>query len=147
MRCFYSEIISNRDKPALSLITVVVTYFTPDPFCILAGVKRYRLSTQVTTTCDERRWALTFNRGKWAKWTEMVKGFYGLWPRGVIWGDWGSRPQGKRKKEKIKKKRKNRKKEKKRKKERRELSNVKLLHIKCCFFQFFNSLVALKNKK
>ena len=27
------------------------------------------------------------------------------------------------------------------------MNNVKLLHIKCCFFQFFNSPVALKNKK
>ena len=27
------------------------------------------------------------------------------------------------------------------------MNNVKLLHIKCCFFQFFNSLVALENKK
>ena len=44
-------------------------------------------------------------------------------------------PPGKRKKEK--KKEKKRKKSKKRKKERRELWRyVKLLHIKCCFFQF-----------
>ena len=27
------------------------------------------------------------------------------------------------------------------------MNNVKLQHIKCCFFQFFNSPVALKNKK
>ena len=27
------------------------------------------------------------------------------------------------------------------------MNNVKILHIKCCFFQFFNSPVALKNKK
>ena len=27
------------------------------------------------------------------------------------------------------------------------MNNVKLLHIKCCFFQFFNSPVALKNIK
>ena len=27
------------------------------------------------------------------------------------------------------------------------MNNVKLLHIKCCFFQFFNSPVALKNLK
>ena len=26
------------------------------------------------------------------------------------------------------------------------MNNVKLLHTKCCFFQFFNSPVALKNK-
>ena len=26
------------------------------------------------------------------------------------------------------------------------MNSVKLLHIKCCFFQFFNSPVALKNK-
>ena len=27
------------------------------------------------------------------------------------------------------------------------MNNVKLLHIKCCFFQFFNSPVTLKNLK
>ena len=27
------------------------------------------------------------------------------------------------------------------------MNNVKLLHIKCCFYQIFNSPVALKNKK
>ena len=27
------------------------------------------------------------------------------------------------------------------------MNNVKLLHIKCCFFQFFNRSVALKNQK
>ena len=27
------------------------------------------------------------------------------------------------------------------------MNNVKLLHIKCCFFQFFNSAVALKYLK
>ena len=27
------------------------------------------------------------------------------------------------------------------------MNNVKLLHIKCCFFQISNSPVALKNKK
>ena len=27
------------------------------------------------------------------------------------------------------------------------MNDVKLLHIKCCFFQFFNSPVALKNRK
>ena len=49
-------------------------------------------------------------------------------------------PQGKRKKKKEKR-------EKKRKRKRGTMINVKLLHIKCCFFQFFNSPVALKNKK
>ena len=63
--------------------------------------------------------------------------------RGVIWGGLGGRrppPQGKRKKEKKKEKKKKEKKEKKRrKKERRELwINVKLLHIKCCFFSNFS---------
>ena len=46
---------------------------------------------------------------------------------------------------------KNRKKRKKReKRETRKkgtMNSVKLLHIKCCFFQFFNNTVALKNKK
>ena len=66
-------------------------------------------------------------------------------------GGWGGRrpPRGKRKKEKRKKKRK--KERKKRKKERKKEGNymnkVKLLHIKCCLFKFFNSPVALKNKK
>ena len=27
------------------------------------------------------------------------------------------------------------------------MNNIKLLHINCCFFQFFNSPVALKNNK
>ena len=58
-------------------------------------------------------------------------------------------PQGKRKKEKIKK-RKEKKKKKRKKEEKRKkgtINNVKLLHIKCCFFQFFNNPVALKNLK
>ena len=65
-------------------------------------------------------------------------------------GGWGgpSPPQGKRKKEKRKKKRKKEKKEEKKKEKKKgTTNNVKLLHIKCCFFQFFNSLVALKNNK
>ena len=72
--------------------------------------------------------------------------------RGVIWGGLGGAvaPQGKRKKkkkeEKKEKKEKKRKKEEK-KKERKKgtINNVKLLHIKCCFSQLFNSLVASKN--
>ena len=37
----------------------------------------------------------------------------------------------------------------KKKKERKKgtMNNVELLHIKCCFFQFFTSPVALKNLK
>ena len=58
-------------------------------------------------------------------------------------------PRKKRKKEKKKKREKKQKeKEKKiavRKKEGNYMNNVKLLHIKCCFFQFFNSPVTLKN--
>ena len=58
-------------------------------------------------------------------------------------GSWGPLPQGKRKKE-----RKKRKETKERNKERKKtMNNVKLLHIKNCFFQFFSSPVALKNKK
>ena len=58
-------------------------------------------------------------------------------------------PQGKRKKEKKeeKKRKKREKREKERKKKERKkgtLNNVKLLPIKCCFFQFFNSPAALK---
>ena len=59
-------------------------------------------------------------------------------------------PQGKRKKKKERKKRKKRKKKKKKKKKKERkkgtMNNVKLLHLKCCFFQFFNSPVALENK-
>ena len=59
-------------------------------------------------------------------------------------------PQGKRKKEKKKKKKEKKKKEKeKRKKEKKRqkgtMNSVKILNAKCCFFQFFNSPVALKN--
>ena len=66
--------------------------------------------------------------------------------RSVIWGGWGPSPPPPRKKKKRKKKEKKRKEKKRRKKERKKwtMNNVKLLHIKCCFFQFFNSLVALK---
>ena len=58
-------------------------------------------------------------------------------------------PKEKRKKEKrTKKEKKEKKREKKKEKEKKETINyVKLLHIKCCFFQFFNSPVAMKNLK
>ena len=68
-------------------------------------------------------------------------------------GGWGAVAPfpGKRKKKKRKKKRKKEKREKKKKKKKERkkgtMNNVKLLHIKCCFFQFFNSQVALKNLK
>ena len=60
--------------------------------------------------------------------------------------------EGKRKKKKRKKKQKKREKREKKKKKKKErkkgtMNNVKLLHIKCCFFQFFNSRAALKIKK
>ena len=61
------------------------------------------------------------------------------------WGAVAPPPKEKEKKKKERKKEKKRKKEEKRKKG--TINNVKLLHIKCCFFQFFNSPVALKNKK
>ena len=58
----------------------------------------------------------------------------------------GSRPPKEKEKKKERKKKETReRKEKKRKKG--TMNSVKLLHIKCCFFQFFNSPVALKNKK
>ena len=72
--------------------------------------------------------------------------------RGVIWGGLGSPrprppPQGKRKKKKKEKERKKRKKIRTKKgRKNGTMNNVKLLHIKCCFFQFFNSPVALKTK-
>ena len=52
-------------------------------------------------------------------------------------------PQGERKKEKKRKKKK-KEKEKRKKREKKEgnydyMNSVQLLHIKCCFFQFFNS--------
>ena len=66
----------------------------------------------------------------------------------------GKRKKKKKKKERKKEKKKKReKKEKKRRKERKKerkkgtMNKVKLLHIKCCFFQFFISPVALKNTK
>ena len=55
-------------------------------------------------------------------------------------GAGGVAPQGKRKKERKKEKRKKREKREKRKKG--TMNNVKLLHMKCCFFKFFNSPVA-----
>ena len=62
--------------------------------------------------------------------------------RGVIWGGLGGRRPPKEK-EKTKKERKKRKKKKKEKREKKEekrkkgtINNVKLLHIKCCFFNF-----------
>ena len=59
-------------------------------------------------------------------------------------GGWGAvPPQGKRKKKKEEKKKRERKEKKRKKKE----GNYELLHIKCCFFQFFNNPVTLKNKK
>ena len=65
-------------------------------------------------------------------------------------GGWGGRrppppPKEKEKKKKRKKKRKREKKRKKRKRKKGTMNDVKLLHIKCCFFQFFNSPVASKN--
>ena len=58
-------------------------------------------------------------------------------------------PKEKEKKsKKERKKEKRAKKEKKREKRKKEtMDSVKLLHIKCCFFQFFNSPVALKDIK
>ena len=62
-----------------------------------------------------------------------------LEPRGVIWGGWRPSPPRKKKKE-----RKIEKREKKEERKKGTMNNVKLLHIKCCFFQFFNSPVAFK---
>ena len=56
----------------------------------------------------------------------------------------GPPPQGKVKKKTRKKKEKKRKKRKERKKG--TMNNVQLIHIKCCFFQFFDSPVPLKKK-
>ena len=53
-------------------------------------------------------------------------------------GGWGPLPPRKKKK---------RKKKEKKKRKKGTMNNVKLLHIKCCIFQFFISPVALKNLK
>ena len=59
-----------------------------------------------------------------------------------------SLPRKKKKKKKKKENRKKRKKEEKREKRKKgTTNNVKLLNIKCLFFQFFNSQAALKNIK
>ena len=63
-------------------------------------------------------------------------------------GDGGPSPPRKKKKKKEWKKEKRERKEKKEKKRKKgTMDSVKLLHMKCCFFLFFNSPVALKNKK
>ena len=56
-------------------------------------------------------------------------------------------PKKKKKRKKKEKKKKKKKEKKKEKRKKRTMNNIKLLHIKCCFFQFFNSSVALKNQK
>ena len=63
--------------------------------------------------------------------------------RGVIWGAGGPSPP--KEKEKRKKRKKRKKGRKERKKELWITSNYYI--IKCCFYQFFNSPVVLKNKK
>ena len=59
-------------------------------------------------------------------------------------GGGGIAPKEKEKKERKKKKEKEKRKQRKKK---GTMNSVKLLHIKWCFFQFFNSPVALKNEK
>ena len=71
--------------------------------------------------------------------------FLGRGIRGVIWGGMGA--VATKEKEKRKKERKKEKEKKKENRKKGTMNNVKLLHIKCCFSQFFNSLVALKNEK
>ena len=65
--------------------------------------------------------------------------------RGVIWRGWGPSPSlpppRKKKKRKETKKR-----EKKKERTKGTINNVKLLHIKCCFFQLFKSPIVLKIK-
>ena len=64
-------------------------------------------------------------------------------PHGRHWGGPGGRrpppsPKEKENKKKIKKKRKKRKKTEKREKRKKgTMNNVKLLHMKCCFFPIF----------
>ena len=59
-------------------------------------------------------------------------------------GAGGCAPPGKKRKKKKKRERKEKKRE---KREKGTMNSGKLLHIKYCFFQFFNSPAALKNKK
>ena len=85
--------------------------------------------------------------GSKRKWTPSIGWLQGRHLRGA---GGPSPPQGKRKKEKKKEKKEKREKKREKKKERKKgtMNNVKLIHIKCCFFfQFFNSPVALKNTK
>ena len=59
-------------------------------------------------------------------------------------GGWGA--VAPKENEKMKTNRKKRKKREKRETRKKgTMNSVKLLHIKCCFFQFFNNTVALKN--
>ena len=73
-----------------------------------------------------------------------------LWQRRHLGGGWGPSPPPPSKEEEKKKKKKKRKRERKEKKrEKRKkgtMNSVKLLHIKCCFFQFFKGPVALNKK-
>ena len=64
-------------------------------------------------------------------------------------GGWGRRSpkETEKKKKRKEKKKKEKEKRKKRKRKKGTMNSVKLLHIKCSFFQFLNSPVALKNKK
>ena len=75
--------------------------------------------------------------------------FDGIKPEASFRGGWGgpSPPPPRKKKKERKKEKREKKREKKRKRKKGTMNDVKLLHIKCCFFQFFNSLVALKNEK
>ena len=76
---------------------------------------------------------------------------YKVWgtdTRGVIWGlGWGAVAPKEKEKMKEKRERKEKKEKKEKKRKKGTMNSVKLLHIKCCFFQFFSSPVALKNEK
>ena len=68
-------------------------------------------------------------------------------PRGVIWEGGLGAVAPLKEKEKKEKKKKEKKGEKREKRKKGTMNSVKLLHIKCCFLQFFNIPVALKIQK
>ena len=109
------------------------------------------LSSQITSLAQNYATHTIQNSFTNLQVTSVQQTFLNFWSfhhttKGVIRGGWGAvAPKEKEKRKKKKEKEKKKKNQKERKKG--TMNNVKLLHIKCCFFQFFNSPVALKNKK
>ena len=100
------------------------------------------------------RWILTRISNEVRKLRERVKQVIRSQRRHLGGGGWGPRKMWhllyaihKYVLKKKKKEKKERKEKKRKKRKKRTMNSVKLLHINCCFFQFFNSSVALKNEK